>query len=130
MPQYDPGDGSKGYVSDNLETTSGAGQATNAALSGTLLASAPFTGLYRVSVYGVVRTAPGSGTLQLSVGWTDNQQAQSLIVAQGAASGGAFVQGTAVIEVVAGNAITYSGNVTGSPVGGTYDWYFNLEPLG
>lgn len=101
-----------------------------ASIGATTLYTPAAIGTYRVSVYQLCSGAGSGGTLDTTIGWTDNVQAQSSnpaaqvdLTSKGSASSGTiFIQSTAA-------AITYETTVAGAAGDPEYDLYITVERL-
>ena len=100
------------------------------AIGTTTLFTPTSTGVFRVSVY-IVDTAAGSaGTVSATIGWTDDEQAQTISTSTvPLATLGAFTQSTFFIEATSGNAITYSTAFAGAIGSPMYSLYVTVERL-
>lgn len=124
---YDPTNSAWNYLTPMVATASLTGQ--TAAIGATTLFTPSAAGTYRVSVYQVCTTA-GAGTLATTIGWTDDEQAQTTKPASDvnlanlgeAASGVTFIQATAV-------AITYTVTAAGIAGGAAFSLYITVEQL-
>jgi hypothetical protein len=125
---YDPTNSAWNYLTPMVATASLTGQ--TAAIGATTLFTPSAVGTYRVSVYQVITKAGTGGTLATTIGWTDNEQAQTSkpasdldMTSLGAASSGVlFIQATAV-------AITYTTTTAGIAGAPEYDCYLTVEQL-
>lgn len=102
-----------------------------ASIGTTTLYTPVAAGMYRVSVYHLVTTAAtSSGTLNTTIGWTDDESAKTnlpaaqldLTVDQSAASGTVFARATAA-------AITYSTTMAGEDGSPKYSLFIVVERL-
>lgn len=111
-------------------TTAGVGQAAvvaavsaslgfavfNTAAAVNLAAAAAPAGTYRVSIYMVTTTAFVTNTEEtITIGWTDDDQAQTVTYTTTAKTAGNVLVGSQLIRSTGVAAITYTPNVTGSP---------------
>jgi hypothetical protein len=115
-----------GTVVEGLARISLTGQ-TATITTANLLANAP-AGFYNAYVY-VVATASTIGTLTVTLGWADAQQAQtSTVITTGVIAAGGFA--TAVLPMMTSgtNNITYATVVGGTAL--TYNLYIRLERVG
>ncbi len=136
------------YIYDSINSTwhytewnaAGLGQpsiAGNVALTGqtgNIGATAIYTpaavGVYRVSAYTVCTKAGSGGTLDVTIGFTDNEQAQTSVIVNdldltglgNAAQASIFLQSTVV-------AITYTTVITAGGGAPEYDLYITVERL-
>jgi hypothetical protein len=90
----------------------------------------PPAGLYRVSAYQVTTTFGSSGTETLTISWTDNSAAQSVVNTIPLTSPAAGFEGyfTTVVRSN-GSAISYSTSVAGASGSPQYALYITLEKL-
>ena len=124
---YDPTNSAWNYLTPMVATASLTGQVAD--ISATTLFTPSAVGTYRVSVYMVCTTA-GTGTLSLTIGWDDDEQAQTtspassvdLSVLGQASSGISFINATAV-------AITYTAAIAGKAGAPAYSLYIALEQI-
>ena len=124
---YDSTNSTWNYLTPMVATKSLTGQTGD--IGATTLFTPSATGTYRVSVYLVCTTA-GTGTLSLTIGWTDDAQAQTtkpatdinLNTKGNASSGVFFINATAV-------AITYTAAIAGKAGSPVYSVYLTLEQL-
>jgi|SRR5581483_1960018 len=101
----------------------------SAAISTTTLAAIPKQGMFRVGYYIVTRGTGAAGTLTLTLGWTDPQQAQSLASAPVAVTAtGNHDRGHVDALVAAASAITYSTAFSTNTC--AYDLLLSVEELG
>ncbi len=102
----------------------------NGAISGgggfasTKLANAPKAGMYSIVTYAVVRSAL-SGTLTITIGFTDNQQAQTFAQTIVAAAGSVITNSIRNIYVASGD-VTVVGT---GPTSGNIDLFVRMIPL-
>lgn len=95
------------------------------AISTTNLFTPPSTGTYRVSFY-VVTTAGTVYSLQGTIGWTDDDQAQTATTSMLTNTVGGYTQASFFIEATSGNAVSFSVALTGTA---TYNVYVVAERL-
>jgi len=125
---YDPTNSTWNYLTPMVATASLTGQL--AAIGATTLFTPSAAGTYEVSVYSLCSKAGTGGVLAVTIGWSDNTQAQTtkpavdvdLTVLGEASSGVTFIQATAV-------AITYTVTAVGIAGGAEFDLYITLEQL-
>ena len=125
---FDPTNSAWNYLTPMVATVSLTGQSS--AIGATILFTPDVAGTYRVSVYQVITKAGSGGTLATTIGWTDNQQAQTSkpasdlnMTSLGAASSGLlFIQSAAV-------AITYTTTIAGAAGAPEFDLYITVEQL-
>jgi hypothetical protein len=88
----------------------------NTGAAATLLPATAPAGTYVIGIYGVLTTAFATNTnWVVTLGWTDDQQAQTLALINSATlTQGTFVQTTAIIRSNGTAAITYTPSKTGS----------------
>jgi len=100
------------------------------AIATTTLFTPTTTGTYRVSVY-IVDTAAGSaGTVAATIGWTDDEQAQTISTSTvPLATLGAFTNSTFFIEATSGNNVTYATTFVGALGSPQYSLYVTAERL-
>jgi len=87
-------------------------------------------GVYRISTYALTTTAGAGGTLDVTIGWTDSEQAQSSVVVndldltvdKSASQNTLFVRATAA-------AITYATAITGKSGTPAYSLFIIVERL-
>ena len=114
-----------GTVVENVAALALTGQ-TATITTANLLASAP-AGFYRASVY-VVATASTIGTLTVTLGWTDAQQAQtSQVITTPALAVGGFATAVLPMKTSGTNNITYATVVGGTSL--TYNLDIRLERI-
>jgi len=117
---------------------SGLGQATIVAtialtdqgddIGATTLYTPAASGMYRVSTYALTTTAGAGGTLDVTIGWTDDEQAQSSVVVNDmdltvdktAAQNTLFIRSTAA-------AITYTTAIAGKSGSPKYSLFIVVE---
>lgn len=102
----------------------------NSATPVNLLASAP-AGRYRASIYLVITTTFVTNTeVTITIGWTDEKQAQTYVLTTSALTAGTYAAGTITLSSAASDAITYTPGVTGSAAtAGAASFYIVLERL-
>lgn len=88
----------------------------NSATPVTLVAAAAGNaGTYRISVIEIVTTTfVTNTTTNITIGWTDDSAAQTLVVSPAALTAGSEAQATQVIRSTGAAAITYTPKVTGT----------------
>lgn len=92
-----------------------------------LLANIPGSARFRVDYYAVVSSAFTTAGLSVTIGWTDNVQAQTLASAISGTAQGSFIQGTVFLAAVGATNITYATASTGTI--GAYTVAVNVEQL-
>lgn len=92
-----------------------------------LLTSIPGSARFRVDYYAVVSSAFTTAGLTVTIGWTDNVQAQTLVSAISGTAQGSFIQGSIFLAAVASTNITYATASTGTI--GAYTVAINVEQL-
>ena len=125
---YDPTNSAWNYLVPMVATVSLTGQTGD--IGATTLFTPSATGTYRVSVYLVCTTA-GTGTLVLTIGWTDDEQAQTVkpAVDIDLANLGEASSGVSFIQSAAAVAITYTAAIAGKAGSPAYSLYITLEQL-
>lgn len=106
-----------------VATSNNASQTAN--IGSTTIYTTTTAGMHRVVVYGVTNSLLG-GTLTISIGYTDPQQAQTINVNLASATGSA-ARNQNGIYCTAGSAITLA---TSGYSSGTYSLYVYIEALG
>ena len=99
-------------------------------IGATTLYTPAASGLYRVSTYALTTTAGAGGTLDVTIGWTDDEQAQSSVVVNDmdltvdktAAQNTLFIRSTAA-------AITYATAIAGKSGTPKYSLFIIVERL-
>lgn len=102
------------------------------AIASTTLLTPPATGIYRITAYAVIAVAGTSGTLSLSIGYTDDVQAQTTnqFTVPPITGAGNTVVGTAVIRATTAAPIKYSTSLSGTAGSLKYDLWLRVEKLG
>jgi Head domain of trimeric autotransporter adhesin len=88
-------------------------------------------GTFRVSIYILTTTAGTAGSASVTIGWSDDKQAQTLtpISGQNLTTAGSFMQAMVYIRAAASVWITYSATLTGAAGGPQYSLFVNVERL-
>lgn len=87
----------------------------NTAAAVNLLAAAAPAGTYRVSIYLIITTSFSTNTeVTLTIGWTDDDTAQTVTYTTGAKTAGTTLVGSQLLRSTGAAAVTYTPNVTGS----------------
>ena len=88
-------------------------------------------GTYRMSIYGVITTSLTGNSISaagLTIGWTDDDQAQTKTNAYSATTAGAIVENVYIFRSTGSAAITLTGTATtGSPTAGASQVSMVLE---